>query len=153
MKALEDAIVARIIGAVELPAAAKVLAWPDRPLELNRPVGSAAILVRFMGVSKSVEASPNRRALCQTGSISIEARFLVKDLRSHVGAYSLMQVVEDLLGAWKPAGEVLDPGYSASEPGAYLANSQLVAHDQSVWDWGQQYQIPVMYVKRRANGA
>lgn len=153
MKNLEDAIVGRLKTLTTLSETARVLSWPDKPAELGRPTGSAAVLVRFMGVNLVTKASPNVRSVCQSGSLSVEIRFLVKNLRSHSGAYGLMESVQDQLSGWQPPGTELPSGYSANMGGFTLRGSQLIEHDQSIWDWGQQWIIPVMYIKQRTKNA
>ena len=149
MKALEDAIVALIQGIDGLPEQAKVLPWPDQPLKLGRPVGSAAIMVRFAGENLRSIDTINRGPSLQNGNISIEIRILVKNLRTHSGAYNLLHSVHMALSGWVPVPEVMPKGYSPQLPGMQLTSSDLVDHTEAVWDWGQRYALPVTFLNKK----
>lgn len=147
MHQLEESILARLQAVPTLPESVRLMAWPDRPMERGTPVGAAAIFVRFAGIGKSSPQTTNR-TYTQSGTVDFEVRHLVKDLRSHTGAYPLMALVEGSLAGWLPPPEVLDDGYTAKLSGFYLTRSDLVGRDQQVWDWGQQFSLPILYVRR-----
>lgn len=148
MKALEDAIVALIQGIDGLPEQAKVLPWPDQPLKLGRPVGSAAIMVRFAGENLRLVDSINRGPVLQNGTISFEVRFLVKNLRDYSGAYALLHSVHLALSGWVPSRGVMPNRYSAQQAGMQMISSDLVGND-SLWDWGQRYALPVTFLNKQ----
>lgn len=150
MQQLEDAIISRLTAVPTLPESVRLFSWPDKPMDRGQPVGVAAIFARFAGVSKSSAATTNR-TFTQGGTIDFEIRFLVKDLRSHVGAYPLMALVENSLAGWLPDPSLLEEGYTAKLPGFYMSRSDLVGRDQQVWDWGQSYSLPIIYTRRNHN--
>lgn len=143
---LEAAIITRLEPALPADEIA-LMAWPDNPRMTNKPVGAAAVMVRFSRLQLSSPGTINRSAIIQSGSIEIELRFLVKDLRSHFGAYELMAQSQRTLTGWLPEDAELDDGLAPRLPGFYLLRTQLVDRNTSdrVWDWGQMYSLDVDY--------
>lgn len=137
LQAVEQAIVNRLVAA--LPTQVRVLAFPDSPIEQGFPKGVAAIYVRFAGIDLK-PGGHQRTALVQEGVVEFEVRLLVKDLRSHTGAYPLMMVCQKKLSGWLPPGS---EGYSFGLPGLQMARMDLVERlsDYSLWDWGLRFRI------------
>lgn len=138
-KALEDEAIARVSAAAI--GDVRVAAWPDSPGSLGQPTGSGLILIRFLGLDLSPPKTVDRSYLRQDGTISLEARVFVRNLRSHVGAYPLIRQVHKSLSGWLP--QLAEP-LSAKHPGCYLVSTDLLAKDSQVWDWGMLFRIEVI---------
>lgn len=141
LQAVEQAIVDRLMAA--LPTQVRVLAFPDSPIEQGFPKGVAAIYVRFAGVDLK-PGGHQRTAFAQEGVVEFEVRLLVKDLRSHTGAYPLMEQCQAALSGWFPASA---DGYSFGLPGLQMARMELVERlsDYSLWDWGLRFRIDCIF--------
>jgi hypothetical protein len=144
MQSLEQSVLTALEADTELTAGVKIQAWPDAPAAGVGPLGAAVLMVRFAGLSLNPPLSQGR--LVQEGSAEVELRLLVKDLRSHTGAYPLLSRCHSLLSGLQPS---LDPGFSPKLPGLYLLTSELVERyrDIQVWDWGARYRVDLTYAR------
>ncbi len=141
LQVVEQAIVDRLVSA--LPSQVRVLAFPDQPIDQGLVRNETTVYVRFAGIE--LESNGHQRsAFAQLGVVMFEVRFLVKDLRSHVGAYPLMEVCQKSLSGWLPVGS---NGYSFSLPGVQLTRMELIERfsDYALWDWGLMFRIDCIY--------
>jgi hypothetical protein len=133
----EALIVGRLREAVA--AQVRVAPWPDRPLDFSRPQNLATIFVRFAGIDLAAawQGQP------QQGQVRFELRFLLKDLRSHQGAYQQMAAAQRALTGMRFAPEA---GYTAGSGGLQLLQSSLVEREEGRWDWGMVFAANVIYL-------
>lgn len=141
LQAVESAITDRL-GMV-LPAAVRVLAFPDIPIEQGFVKGATTVYVRFAGIELDAVSS-QRSSFAQRGFVVFEVRFLVKDLRSHIGAYPLMELVQKALSGWLLSGS---DDYSFTLPGLQMTRMELIERlsAYSLWDWGMMFRIGCIY--------
>lgn len=147
LSALEQEIIERLRQSQTLPAEARIMAFPDRSAEVGSPVGKCAIVVRFSRLRLGANENSNQQAgFIQSGSIYLEIRLIVKDLRSHTGAYPLLSLIFDALIGWTP--QQLGSSFSPTAPMS-LESSELAGFGDGVWDWAATFSLPVlMRVKR-----
>ena len=150
---LEDDIVERLGEALPVDEL-RLMAWPDQPLDTGKPLGRAAVMVRFSRLRLDPISRRTTGPTVQTGELDIEIRYLVKGLRSHTGAYPLIALTTDTLAGYMPQPSTLIDGMAAQLPGFYALVAQLVDHDKSVgvWDWGQMFRLNIDYRGRKGNG-
>lgn len=141
LQAVEGAIVLRLVAA--LPSQVKALSFPDKPIEQGFAQGATTVYVRFAGVELESNGSA-RSSFVQSGIVLFEVRFLVKDLRSHVGAYPLMETCQKTLSGFKPDGS---DGYSFGLSGLQMTRMELIERhpDYSLWDWGMMFRTDCIY--------
>lgn len=139
LKATEDAIVAQLAITPEWPVAIRVAAFPDKPFDLGYPQMGTGVFVRFAGL-RYPPVESNRGAYVQVGTADFEVRVVVKDLRSHAGAYDLIEAIHKRLACFMPPN---DPPYSFGLPGFWLSRADLVDHEKKggLWDWGAMFSI------------
>lgn len=139
----EAAIVDRIQSAEGWDPKIRVLAFPDKPTEIGRSQMSQAVYVRYAGTNLS-RVEGNRGPYVQRGTMDFEVRLLVKNLRSHVGVYELIELIHSRLTGFRPSSI---GGYSFHLPGAYLLKDALVVRDtdSNQWDWGAMFQFGLTY--------
>jgi Gp37 protein len=139
LKATEAALVNRLLTAPNWPTAVKVAAFPDQPFEMGYPQMGTGVFVRYAGLNYP-KPQGNGRGYAQDGPLDFEVRIVVKDLRSHVGAYSLIELIHQRIACFMPANE---PPYSFGLPGFWMSRSDLVDHEKKggLWDWGCMFSI------------
>ena len=149
LKATEDAIVARLTTTPGWPGMIRVAAFPDKPFELGYPQMGIGVFIRFAGL-RLPPVDSNRGAYVQQGSADFEARVVVKDLRSHVGAYELIEVLHKRMACFRPPNE---PPYSFGLPGFWMSRADLVDHEKKggLWDWGCMFSIQIIFEGRYDN--
>jgi hypothetical protein len=121
----------------------RVLAFPEKPIDQGGPRGVAAVYVRFAGLDLQM-ARGGRSPFVQQGEVEFEVRLLMKDLRSHVGAYALMESINRALSGWLPATA---EGFSFALPGFQMVRMELVERipEFSLWDWGMRWRVGCVY--------
>jgi hypothetical protein len=131
------------ILAQKLGTQARVMAFPETPVQQGSPLGVAAVYVRFSGVNLSRHEG-GRSPYYQSGSVDFEVRVLAKDLRSHTGAYPIIEQILGALAGWKPNPR---DGWSFALPGFQMVGCELVERlpEYSLWDWGMRWQIGCIY--------
>jgi hypothetical protein len=146
LKQAEQAIVDRLTTAPKWPKSARVEAWPDSPIELGRAQMKDGVYVRFAGLNLEA-VQGQRQPYVQMGRAEFEIRLLIKDLRSHVGAYELIELIHHQLTAFRPSNS---DGYAFQLPGLYLTKAVMVDRykDSAQWDWGAMFSIGVTYEGR-----
>jgi hypothetical protein len=141
LQAVEQAIVDRLTAA--LPPQVKVSAFPEQPIEQGLPPDVVTIYVRFAGVDLT-PGKGQRTAIVQEGSMEFEIRLLVKDLRSHIGGYPLMEAVQTQLTGFHPRNA---DGYSFGLPGLQMTRMELLSRvsDYSFWDWSLKFRTDCVF--------
>jgi hypothetical protein len=139
----EQSIVDRIATAPERPEILRVVAWPDSPLEYGRAQMQTGIYVRFAGF-RFPPVEGQRQPYVQRGTANFEIRLLLKDLRSHAGAYEWIEAVHRRLTGFRPPG---NDAYSFGLPGLWLSEVSLVDRykESNQWDWGAIFSTNVIY--------
>lgn len=98
---LEEAIVQRLQSLQD--NGVKIIGFPDNPSELGRPFPSGQILVGFKKESLGQPAAVVTTApIIQPWTIEFELSLQLKNLRSHSGAYPIMETIRDLLSGFRP---------------------------------------------------
>ena len=141
---VEQLLIDRLKASANLGDRAHVLSFPGSPTEdAARVRGSAAILVKF-GRLKLEPEGGNGFETVQYGSLDFEFRLLVKDLRSHVGAYDLIEIVVDRISRYQPPNL---PPWSFGVSGFQVSEAVLVDRSEAIWDWGMTAKIDLIYHK------
>lgn len=124
-----------------LPSSVRILVWPDTPAEMSRVWQKDAIYVRWGGITLSPREGSRGHEI-QWGTIFFEVRLLVKDLRSHTGAYALLEQIQSALSGQRPAPV---GGYSFDVSGLSLTKISLVEREDAshVWDWGAMFECGI----------
>lgn len=141
---VEQLLIDRLKATPNLGDKVHVLGFPGRPNDdAARVRGSAAILVKF-GRLKLEPEGGNGFETVQYGSLDFEFRLLVKDLRSHVGAYDLIETIVDRISRYRPPN--LPPwGFGVS--GFQVSEAVLIDRGEAIWDWGMTAKIDLTYQK------
>lgn len=142
----EQSIADRLAAAPNWPKPIRVEAWPDNPLEFGRSQMQQTVYVRFAGLNLGA-VQGQRQPYVQEGTADFEIRLLVKDLRSHTGAYDLIEIIHQRLTAFRPSNS---NGYAFKLPGLYLTKAVMVDRykESAQWDWGAMFSIGVIYEGR-----
>jgi hypothetical protein len=138
----EQSIVDRLLSIPDWPNI-RVVVWPDTPLEYGRAQMKDGVYIRFAGLNlPPVEG--HRQDYVQQGTADFEIRILVKDLRSHVGAYDIGRMVHRRLAGFRLAPE---EDYTFGLPGIYLRKFSLVDRykESNQWDWGAIFSTQITY--------
>jgi hypothetical protein len=144
----EQAIVDLLKADPRLLDRLRISAFPDNPPDDAADVrGDALCFVRFAGLDLEKPASYNRSGtFAQVGVTQFEIHFLIRSLRDHRGAYSLMEITSEIL-----SGALLetDGPYSFALPGLLPRSFNLVGKikKSSVWHWVQLFEADVIYEK------
>lgn len=138
---LENQAIARIEAIPVLSEQTRCFPWPDQPESYGKPAGSSAIFVRFAGMQMSSSEPGSRTALLQYGSLLMDCRLLVWDLRSHAGAYPLISHLVQALGGWRPD---LDPPLVAKLPGFNVDRCALISRKNRLWHWSLTFKLGVV---------
>jgi Gp37 protein len=138
----EQAIVDRVLSIPDWPNI-RVAAWPDSPLEFGRSQMQAGVYIRFAGLNLP-RVEGHRQDYVQQGTADFEIRLLVKDLRSHTGAYELAESIHRRLTGFRLA---TDNGYAFGLPGLFMTKFSLVDRykESNQWDWGAIFSTQVTY--------
>lgn len=149
LRSVEAEIVA-LLGTALADEGVRVVAWPDRPTEIGRAQMKDGLYLRFAGLDLELPVG-NKNHQAQQGKIRFEARLLVKDLRSHVGAYDLIEKAQRWLTEFRPSPVSGDDGYSFGVQGLALTQARLVERldESGQWDWGLIFESSVVYGDRR----
>jgi hypothetical protein len=141
---VEQLLIDRLKATPNLGNLVHVLGFPGKPNDdAARIRGSAAILVKF-GRMKLEPEGGNGYQTVQYGSLDFEFRLLVKDLRSHVGAYDLIEIIVDRISRYQPPN--LPPwGFGVS--GFQVSEAVLIDRGEAIWDWGMTAKIDLIYHK------
>lgn len=136
--ALETEIVQRLSTLNQ--GAVRVQATPEDTSELRAPKGDR-VLVAFKGFSLSAPGNMiNPHApIIQSGDLSFAVILQFKSLRSHQGAFPLMQKILNLTTGFVPE--------STGRP-IYCTGSDFVSNDDGIWTWSMSFTAPTTYVKR-----
>lgn len=126
-----------------MPEQIRVAPWPDKPLEFARPQNIGTIFVRIGRLKLLPRQSASYQAI-QDCQLTIELRLLLKDLRSHVGAYPSIELAQRLLTGWKHPNQ---DGYAFKQAGLQLLEADLVERvaDSGQWDWGMIFAAELTY--------
>lgn len=127
----------------------RVVAWPDRPLDFGRAQMKDGLYVRFAGLDLELPTG-NFGHLRQDGKIRFEARLLVKDLRSHTGAYELIEKCQAWLTGFCPGPASYSQGYSFGVQGLALVRAELIERvdESGQWDWGLMLEAKVLFERQ-----
>lgn len=138
----EQAIVDRLLSTPDWPNM-RVAAWPDSPLEFGRAQMQVGVYIRFAGLNLP-RVEGHRQDYVQQGTADFEVRLLVKDLRSHTGAYDLAEMIHRRLTGFRLA---TDNGYAFGLPGLFMTKFSLVDRykESNQWDWGAIFSTQVTY--------
>lgn len=149
LKTVEAEIVG-LLGTALADEGVRVVAWPDRPTEIGRAQMKDGLYLRFAGLDLELPMG-NKNHQIQQGKIRFEARLLVKDLRSHAGAYNLIEKIQSWLTGFRPGPASSRGDYSFGVQGLALTQARLVERldESGQWDWGLIFETPVVYGDRR----
>jgi hypothetical protein len=137
---IEQAIVNQLLQPLQSDGV-RVTGFPDNPNDLGRPVGIGQVLVGFKKESLSPVTSGVLTApIIQTHTFKFEVSLQLKNLRSHGGAYPLMDKIRSLLTGFKPLGEASKPMYQ-SEGG-------FVDLKEGIWYYSMIFDVPATYCKK-----
>lgn len=136
--ALENEVVQRLSPLNQ--GAVRVQSTPEDTSELRSPKGDR-VLVAFKGFSLSAPDNRiNPRApIIQSGDASFAVILQFKSLRSHQGAFPLMQQILSLVTGFIPE--------TTGKP-LYCTGSDFVSNDDGIWTWSMSFTAPLTYVKR-----
>lgn len=99
IREIEEAIVARLAGSLEK---LHVAAFPDRPDAFKMSNPNGAVLVAY---GREVYSKPRDLSLVvQDRRIEWDISILTRNLRSHVGAYDVLDAVRMVLTGWRALG-------------------------------------------------
>jgi hypothetical protein len=147
VKLLEDEIVKHLTKEAGYPAGTVCKPYPDTFASSGLTQTKNAVLVQYGGFQIERSQSTNRGPHAQAGEILIEIQFLTAGTKTHTGAYVLMQKTLTALSRWVPGKAVLDSGFSPGLQGLIPLRSDLIDKtSNSIWIWGQQYALPVLYL-------
>lgn len=96
---IEKSIIARLSDRID---GVRLEAYPDQPKELGKPTPSARILIGYQG-SSFTSLSEDPRNFSMEETLTYELTFEVKGLRTHRGAYPLLDVAKNALMGYVPA--------------------------------------------------
>jgi hypothetical protein len=148
LQSTEQIIVETLQADARLSGQLRISAFPDAPPDDAADVrGDGVCFVRFAGIDFEKPAGYNRSgSLAQVGVIQFEVHFLIRSLRDHRGAYSLMEITSEIL-----SGMLIEPEapYSFALPGLLPRSFNLVGKikKSSVWHWVQTFEADVIYEK------
>jgi hypothetical protein len=141
---VEQLLIDRLKATPNLGNLVHVLGFPGKPNDdAARIRGSAAILVKFGRMKLEPEGGNGYHTL-QHGSLDFEFRLLVKDLRSHVGAYDLIEIIVDRISRYQPPNL---PPWSFGVSGFQVSEAVLIDRGEAIWDWGMTAKIDLIYHK------
>jgi hypothetical protein len=141
---VEQLLIDRLKATPNLGNLVHVLGFPGKPNDdAARIRGSAAILVKFGRLKLETEGGNGYHTL-QYGSLDFEFRLLVKDLRSHVGAYDLIEIIVDRISRYQPPNL---PPWSFGVSGFQVSEAVLIDRSEAIWDWGMTAKIDLTYQK------
>lgn len=123
--ALEEAVITQLKAA---SLGVTVEPYPDRPADygLLDPVGAALVVIG------SSRYSPAANQFGQERRTRIVITLLMRNLRTHAGAYGLMDAVQEALLGWMPTGGGWQPLVAISD--------QFVAEEAGVWQYDMVFE-------------
>lgn len=148
LQSTEQTIVELLQADARLSDRLRISAFPDAPPDDAADArGDGVCFVRFAGIDFEKPSGYNRSgSFAQLGVIQYEIHFLIRSLRDHKGAYSLMEITNEIL-----SGILLEPEqpYSFALPGLLPRSFNLVGKikKSSVWHWVQTFEADVIYEK------
>lgn len=126
IKSVEDAIIARL-GSQISPTDAKVEGFPDNPETYNFNHPKAAILVQYQ--SSDFIRSRVLDTINQVAVLNFNIILMARDLRSHTGAYSLLDQIRTALTGFQPSPN--PQGISKLQP----TREEFVDQTSGVWTY------------------
>lgn len=142
--AIEQAIIAQL--QLALPDI-QVLAFPNDPAELGRPVNSKQIYVGFK--SKSLD-NPNSgliggRVPAQRSTLQYELILRMQDLRSHQIIYPVMESIEQALIGYRP--DIGTDGHLLTSA-LYGTDSGFVDFGAGLWLYSMTFAIGAVFTSQ-----
>lgn len=136
--ALEAEIVQRISPLAQ--GSVRVMATPEDTADLKNPKGDR-ILVAFRGFGLNAPQNTiNPHAqITQPGEVRFVVVLQFKSLRSHEGAFPLIQQILNLVTGFCPQ--------TTGKP-IYCTGTDFVSNDENIWTWSMAFSAPTTYVKR-----
>jgi hypothetical protein len=118
----------------------RVIGFPDNANELGKPMGVGQVLVGFKKESlSSATGNVLTAPIVQTHTLKFEISLQLKNLRSHSGAYPIMDRIRQLLTGFKPI-ELLKPMYQ-SEGG-------FIDIKEGIWYYSMIFDLQTYYTKK-----
>ncbi len=111
----------------------KILPIPDNLLALKQPVMAGQVLVAYkQSTFRQVTSEP----LLYEQLLQFDINTQVKGLRSHTGAYPLLDEIRFLLAGWYC-------GSSTQKRPAYFQSERFVDVDEGIWSYLQSLIVPL----------
>jgi hypothetical protein len=130
---IENAIVARIIHTLDSPNI-KVAAFPEKAKEFDRPNPTGQVLI---GYKRSVFKMISEQPLTMHQDADFELSLQFQDLRSHVGAYPILDRLRvSLLGFIPIQGNV---------KGLRPVSENFADLDNGTWYYNAIYRLPLIH--------
>jgi hypothetical protein len=130
LKEIEDYLLATVRGAI---ATARIYGFPDNPAELGRTQPQSRIL---LGYKRANFTKNSIEPVTLQATLQYELTFEVKGLRTHQGAYELLDAVRTtLFGLRLPIPN--------AQP-LLITNEGFVDHDNSIWVYSQGYSLSLI---------
>ncbi len=136
---IEETIIERLSPPL-IEMGLRVAGFPDNPQELGRPMPSGQVLI---GYKKDSLETPNTFAqnasMIQKWVIEFEVSLQLKNLRSHIGAYPIMDSIKNLLTGFRP---------SVINQPLYQIQGGFVDMKDGIWYYSMVFGVRTNYIKK-----
>lgn len=130
LKEIEDYLLATVQGAI---ATARIYGFPDNPGELGRTQPQSRIL---LGYKRSNFTKNSIEPVTLQATLQYELTFEVRGLRTHQGAYELLDSVRRVLFGLRLPIPNAQP--------LIITNEGFVDHTDSIWVYSQGYSLSLV---------
>lgn len=117
---IENALVARLLEPLK-PLV--VESFPGDPQGYRLGSKKGAVLVVYQGSRRS--PSRDRAVIAQERTMLFDLVVMVRDLRSHIGAYPVLKTIDRLVLGFRPAGAAA----------MWVERDEYIGHDDGVWSY------------------
>ncbi len=132
---IEADIVERLGSKIET-SAAKVEAFPDDPKKYKLVHPKGAVLVAYAGAEYAMPGSAS--VVIQDAMLHWQVSILMRNLRTHGGAYGYLDSVRAALLGWRYPGAT----------GLFMRKEEFVSQDDGIWTYGMTFahKLPMIQV-------
>lgn len=118
----------------------RVVGFPENPEELGRPISYGQVLIGFKRESLQPPSHHNNGvSIVQPRRVEWDVVLQIKNLRSHAGAYPVMDKIRDLLTGFRPP-DTLRP--------LYETQADFVDLRDGIWTYNMTFAIDLIYTKK-----
>jgi len=132
IKAIENQIIERLKAKIQ---ELHIEGFPEKPAEFKLIHPKGAILVHYQGSSYSEPKSLG--CIFQTRKLEFSLTIVMRNLRSHEGAYDYIDKVRDILTGFKP--ENCEKMYPIKE--------DFLAEDNGIWQYGINFAMTTQNIE------